>query len=248
MTLLKRMFSARWLLTTLFVFAGAALCVRLGIWQLDRLQQRRAFNSHYLQARAEPPLDINASLPESLANAEYRDAVVRGKYDFEHQVALRNQYNGSDFGYHLLTPLMLNDHLAILVDRGWIPAEGNDSPAGWQRYDAPGEVSLRGMLRLTELKPAFGGVADPTLEPGQARLDLWNNVNLERIGAQLPYKLLDAYLQPVHDLGDTTPPIPFQPEIEISEGPHLGYAGQWFIFAALLFFGYPLFYLRKQAG
>jgi surfeit locus 1 family protein len=241
------MFSARWLLTTLLVLAGAAVCVRLGIWQLDRLQQRRAFNRHYLRARAEAPLDLNSSLPESLADAEYRDAAARGHYDFEHQVALRNQYNGSEFGYHLLTPLMLNDHLAVLVDRGWIPAQDNGSASDWRKYDEAGQVSVRGMLRLTQVKPAFGGAADPTVEPGQ-RLDLWNNVNLERIGAQLPYRLLEAYLQPAPETGDTTPPIPFQPEIEITEGPHLGYAGQWFIFAALLFFGYPLFYLRRQAG
>ena len=71
-------------------------------------------------------------------------------------------------------------------------------------------------------------------------------VNLERIGSQLPYRLLDAYVQPDPEPSDALPPIPYQPEIELSEGPHLGYAGQWFSFAALLFFGYPFIYLRKQ--
>ncbi len=36
-------FSRRWWWTTLLVIAGAAVCVRLGIWQLDRLHQRRTF-------------------------------------------------------------------------------------------------------------------------------------------------------------------------------------------------------------
>lgn len=248
MTIIRRMFSSRWLLTTLLVFAGAALCVRLGIWQLDRLEQRRLFNRHYLQARAEPPLDLNDPLPEDLASQEYRDAVARGRYDFDRQVALRNQYNGSDYGYHLLTPLLLGDDLAILVDRGWIPAEGNDSPSDWRKYDGPGEAGLRGILRLGQAKPRFGGVADPTPQPDQGPLVLWNNVVLEQIGRQVPYRLLGVYLQPAPQAGDSTPPIPYQPEIEITEGPHLGYAGQWFIFAALLFFGYPIFYLRRQAG
>lgn len=248
MTILRRMFSSRWLLTTLFVLIGAAVCVRLGIWQLDRLEQRRAFNRHYLEARAEPPLDLNAPLPENLGAQEYRDAVARGRYDLEHQFALRNQYNGSDYGYHLLTPLLLRDNQAILVDRGWIPAEGNDSPASWRKYDESSDVKVRGMLRLGQAKPRFGGAADPTPQPGQPPLVLWNNLNLAQISSQLPYQLLGVYLQPSPEPGDSTPPIPYQPEIEITEGPHLGYAGQWFIFAAILFFGYPFFYLRRQAG
>jgi surfeit locus 1 family protein len=241
-----RMFSRRWILTTLLVFAGAALCIRLGIWQLDRLQQRRAFNAHYLQVRAEEPLDLNTALPQDLTSFEYRDARVRGRYDFDHQVGLRNQYNGNEYGYHLLTPLLLADNVAVLVDRGWIPAGEDSGPSSWRQYDEAGEVTVTGILRLGETKPELGGVPDPTLTPGQTQLHLWNVVNLDRIALQVPYRLLPVYLQPDPDTSDITPPIPFQPEIEISEGPHLGYAGQWFTFAALLLFGYPVFYLRKQ--
>ena len=100
-------------------------------------------------------------------------------------------------------------------------------------------------IRLGQTKPDLGGVPDPTLTPGQAKLDFWNVVNLERISQQLPYPLLDVYVQPNVDPADVTPPIPYQPEIEITEGPHLGYAGQWFTFAAILVLGYP-FYLRRQ--
>jgi surfeit locus 1 family protein len=47
------------------------------------------------------------------------------------------------------------------------------------------------------------------------------------------------------DENDTVPPIPYQPAIELTEGPHFGYALQWFTFATILLVGYP-FYLRKQ--
>ncbi|HEX2996359.1 MAG TPA: SURF1 family cytochrome oxidase biogenesis protein, partial [Anaerolineales bacterium] len=65
------------------------------------------------------------------------------------------------------------------------------------------------------------------------------------IASQMPYPILPVYIQPKPDPNDTQPPIPFQPEIELTEGPHMGYAIQWFSFAAILFIGYP-FYLRKQ--
>ena len=35
----------RWIVTTLLVVAAVALMLRLGLWQLDRLEQRRALNS-----------------------------------------------------------------------------------------------------------------------------------------------------------------------------------------------------------
>jgi len=241
--LLRKMFQRKRLIATLFVFAGTALCIRLGIWQLDRLQQRRAFNTQFESARAEAVLDLNQEIPQDITAMEWRSAKVTGEYDFANQVALRNQYNGDQYGYHLLTPLLF-DGKAILVDRGWIPADANSAPADWRKYDELGIVSLSGQIRLGQTKPAFGGVAD-TLPENGAKLEIWNNADLAHIAHQMPYPVLPVYIQPATDLSDTEPPIPFQSEVELTEGPHFGYALQWFTFATILFVGYP-FYLRKQ--
>ena len=53
--MIKPMFTRRWIFTSLLVLAGTALCIRLGIWQLDRLEQRRAFNTHVEAMWAAPP-------------------------------------------------------------------------------------------------------------------------------------------------------------------------------------------------
>lgn len=241
----RSMLSRKWILTTLLVLAGGVLCVRLGIWQLDRLAQRRAFNAHFIDMQSAPTLDLNTELPRDLPNMEYRHVQVTGTYDFANQVALRNQYHDSEYGYHLLTPLLLDNGAAVLVDRGWVPADGNDSPEGWSRYDEAEQVQVQGVMRLGPTKPDLGGVPDPTLAPGQTRLDFWNFANLERISQQIPYPVLPVYIQPDVDANDNTPPIPYQPEIDLTEGPHFGYALQWFTFATLLYLGYP-FYLRRQ--
>ena len=247
--ILQAMISRKWVLTTILVIAGAALCVRLGIWQLDRLEQRRAFNNQVESMRTMEVLDLNDSIPEDIAGMEYRKIVVRGVYDFENQVALQNYYYQGLPGYHLLTPLIIevDPPTIILVDRGWIPLEGNGSRSGWNRYDKQGQVEVQGVMRLGEAKAQIGGIPEPTLSPGQTRLDYWYIPNLERISQQLPYPVLPVYIQTDVDLNDDQPPIPFQEEIELTEGPHLGYAGQWFIFATILLVGYPL-YLRKQLG
>jgi surfeit locus 1 family protein len=240
---LLKMFQRKWLLATLLVVAGAALCIRLGIWQLDRLDQRRAFNHQVESMRAMPALDLNQQAPDDISKMEWRAVKVQGKYDFANQIALRNQYNGDQYGYHLLTPLLF-DGKAVLVDRGWIPADGNAAPQDWQKYNESGEVDLAGQLRLGQTKPRFGGVADVIPQDG-AKLALWNNADLEHIVKQLPYPALPVYIQPNVDPNDTTPPIPYQPTVELTEGPHFGYALQWFTFATMLLVGYP-FYLRKQ--
>lgn len=243
--ILRAMFSRRWLPTTLLVLLGGALCVRLGVWQLERLEQRRAFNAHVQAMWGAAPLTLTSQTSEDLTAMEYRAVTVSGRYDFGNQVALRNRYYNDQSGYHLLTPLLLEDGSAVLVERGWIPADGNSAPADWRQYDQPGLVTVQGQIRLGQSKPDLGGVPDPTLAPGQARLDFWNTVNLERIRQQAPYPMLEVFVQPEVDPTDTTPPIPYQPEIELTEGPHLGYAGQWFTFATILVLGYP-FFLRQQ--
>lgn len=242
---MKTLLTPQWLLTTLLVLLATGVLMRLGFWQLDRLELRRAFNAHYVEVIAMPPLEIDAAPAEDLAAMEYRAATVTGVYDHENQIALRNQYNDLVFGYHLITPLVLADGTAILVDRGWIPASGNEAPADWRKYDQPGQITLSGVLRLGE-EPEMGGVRDPELAEGQTRLEFWNNLHLARIALQVPHPLLPVYLQPDQPANNDQPPIiPARPEIEITEGSHQGYALQWFTFAAMLFFGYP-FFVRKQ--
>ena len=243
----RRMLSREWVLTTIIVILGVALCVRLGIWQLDRLEQRRNFNSHVEAMWAASTIVLPGEQTNFLLDEmEYRSITAVGVYDYDNQVALRNQYWENQYGYHLITPLIIGEGIAVLVDRGWIPAESNENPVDWQKYRSDQEiVSISGIIRLGQEEPDVGGRPDPTLFPGQDRLDFWNNVNLIRLADQLPYKLENIYIQldSVEDSDEL--PIPVQPQLELTEGPHLGYAGQWFTFAALLFFGYP-FFIRKR--
>jgi surfeit locus 1 family protein len=234
--------------TTVLVILGTVLCIRLGIWQLDRLDQRRTFNAHVEAMWAAPAITLPEEMGDfHLETMEYRSVQAQGEYDFSSQVVLRNQYNEDEYGYHLLTPLVIGEGIAVIVDRGWIPAEGNDHPDDWRIYDTEFiYVNLSGIVRQGQDRPDIGGRPDPTLGPNQNGLDFWNNVNLDRFTDQMSYQLLNVYIQLDPKDEKKSPPIPFQPEIELSEGPHLGYAGQWFTFAAILFFGYPVFIRKRE--
>jgi surfeit locus 1 family protein len=246
------MFSRRWILATLLVLAACAVMVRLGIWQLDRLAQRRLFNARVTAQVGLPPLELTASalssdpaLPSDLPGMEYRPVVVRGTYDFSHQVALRNQVNGNSPGVSLLTPLKIDGtDRYILVERGWVP--GLDStPDAWRAYDEPGLVEVHAVIRRSQSKPDFGRRADPIPAPGQPPLRLWYFANVEGISTQMPYALLPVYAQQAPDASLTGLPVRSSPELDLSEGPHQSYAIQWFSFAAVLLFGYP-FFIRKR--
>lgn len=248
---LPRLFSRRWVLVTLLVFAGTAVLARLGVWQLDRLEQRRAFNARVLAQIDQPALELDAAADAlDLYNMEYRQVTVSGEYDFSQEVALRNQVYRDQYGVRLLTPLKISgSDLYVLVDRGWIPGDdftaGLDSGAGWPQFQEPGVVTVRGVIRRPQTRPDFGNISDPTPAPGE-RIAAWHLANLPQMQAQMPYPILPVYIQQAPDEAWTSLPYRTQPELEISEGPHQGYAVQWFTFAAILFFGYPFFVYRED--
>jgi surfeit locus 1 family protein len=240
------MFTRRWILATLLVAFGVGLCIRLGIWQLDRLDQRRAFNARVQAQIDQPALTLDANtLQDDIANMEYRQVQVTGKYDFSQEIALRNQYYGNEWGVHLITPLKIADtDQTILVDRGWIPAADFET-GDWSKFAESGVVTVSGVLRAAQTRAQLGTRTDPTPAPGEAPRQSWNFVNISLISRQFPYPLLEAYIQQAPNPSWTGLPYRTQPELELTEGPHMGYALQWFTFATILGIGYP-FFLRRQ--
>jgi len=241
--------SRRWILTTLLVLAGVGVLARLGIWQLDRLAARRQFNAHVTEQQSAPALALDPitlsdpDLEKAITGMEYRMITARGEFDFSHQVALRNQAWGNEWGVHLLTPLRIaGSDQSVLVDRGWIPAEAFMS-GDWSDFDEPGVVTVQGIVRASQSKPDYGKKNDP-----EGELMAWNFANVERIQAQTPYSLLPVYIQQAPDPTWTRLPYRSLPELELTEGPHMGYALQWFSFAAILGIGYPFFIRKTQSG
>ncbi len=244
--MLRLLFSRQWWWTTLLVIAAIGVMARLGVWQLDRLAQRRAVNARVSAQLAQPALTLTGdALAADLTSMEYRSVIVSGAYDFSQQVALRNQaWNDGQatprVGIHLLTPLVIaGADQAAIVDRGWIPLE-QAAPEAWSKFDEPGTVEVKGVIRLSHSRADFGSVSDPA-----GYLREWNLVNLPRIGEQISRPLLPVYIQQSPAPSWRALPYRTQPELDLSEGPHFGYAVQWFVFAAMLGIGYT-FYVRQS--
>jgi len=237
MTTIKRLFSRQWWWVTLIVIAGVVFLARLGVWQLDRLQQRREFNAMVHDRWVQDPYDISAAnLPADLSELEYRRVQATGTFDYEHQIALKNQHRDNQPGVHLITPLLLQDGRAVLVDRGWIPQADAD-PEAWRKYDEPAGEPIVSLIQESQLMP-FGKPVPVPDAPEQA----WFYVNIDAIQPQMPYDLLPFFLLQLPEENRPYDALPYREEpLRLTEGNHLSYAIQWFTFALILGFGYIQF-------
>ncbi len=74
-------------------------------------------------------------------------------------------------------------------------------------------------------------------------------VDVAAIQPDLPYTLLPFYVKesPLAANPRTTPPLRTARDVDLSEGPHLGYALQWFTFSIGLGVAYLIFVNRQLA-
>jgi surfeit locus 1 family protein len=229
----------RWLPLTVAIIALTIIFILLGVWQLQRLGQRRAANANLIARMEQAPLTLDGSALD-VDSADLRRATVTGVFDAANEVVLRNRAYNESAGVHILTPLRITgSDVALLVDRGWIPY---DAASQLANFPPPaGEVTVAGILRRGQTRTSSLAPMD-VLPPGGSRLDAWHRVDIAAIQGQTPYTLLPVYMEQERlDANDFSLPRP-DPDIALDEGPHLGYAIQWFAFAFIACFGYIFFY------
>jgi surfeit locus 1 family protein len=237
----------RGLLAAILVLAAAAVCVRLGFWQLDRLEQRRAYNETLQTAMAQPPLTLDAAAYAAAAADPqvhaYRRVRAVGRYLPEPLMVLRGRSLGGRPGVNAVSALELPDGGLVLVDRGWIPAPDGASAAP-AIVRAEGPASVEGILQ-----PMGVGEGAAAPAPVAAEGDtLWSFRALEarEMAARLGAPVLPLYVRLLPDGTEAAePPLPV-PLPELTEGNHLGYAVQWFSFAAIAVGGLLLLLWRGQ--
>lgn len=223
-----------WLLVAAVLVAG--VCVRLGVWQLERLAERRSYNTTVLSASALPAVDLD-SLPAG--DPPYRQVIVRGRYDSGRELVLANRPRRGSPGVHILTPLVrAGSDTAVLVVRGWVYAPDAAHPelARWREDSARGAV---GYIRSYDA-PVPGQRAATT---GAILRHLDHGAAAEA----LPYPLAPYLVVLTGDGADTVSERP--PRLDspaLGEGPHLSYAFQWFAFAAVAIAG-TLVFIRQSS-
>jgi surfeit locus 1 family protein len=116
------------LIPTLVYLCVFPALIALGMWQLDRSEQKRIFLEEQEQAAANEPIHLTAAIENNTKALRYRKVEVAGRYDVAHQFLVDNQISDGKAGYFVLTPFILTgENKAVLVNRGWIPLNQNRS-------------------------------------------------------------------------------------------------------------------------
>ena len=239
--------SARGLAAAAGVLVIAAVCIRLGFWQLHRLEERRARNAVLEAALAEPVLVLEGEALRAVAEAperfRFRRVRATGRFD-RGAVLLRGRARQGAPGVHLVAPLVLAaGDTAILVDRGWLPA-ADAATADPRPYTIAGPVSVMGLLHPLPPAVAEDGALVRPLEGGNVRTV--QRLHAGVLGPEGPPAVLPVYLQRIPPEGGEDS-LPFAaPVPALDEGPHLGYAFQWFSFAAIAVVGFAVVTLRRM--
>lgn len=222
----------RWLGFLLLVVVLAGVCVRLGLWQFDRLSQRREDNARITVNLEREPVAVAdvVSVGGSVGEEqEWRQVSATGTYDSAHQVVVRYQYRDAGRGVDVVTPLVTSDGTAVLVDRGWMPGD-SPTPADVPT-SATGTVTATGWLRID----STAGASAIRPEQGQVRA-----ISSTGIAATVSYPLFPGYVA----LTVQSPPeaslTPAEPP-DLGQGPHFFYGVQWFFFGSLAVFGWFYF-------
>lgn len=229
----------KWIVAGVVVVVLAAVFIRLGFWQLSRLEERRLENTvAQMRLHADPaPLDqLVAEAGDDPTSLEYRRATTTGTWDPTEEVLIRSQVELGNAGFHVITPLVLEGDRAILVNRGWVPLTMDDPPI---EGASPTQGMVEGWIHLTQTRPPLGA------EEPEGDLAVLNRVDIDRIGSQMPYELAPVYLVAVGE--EDQFPVPVDPPDFTDEGPHLAYAIQWFGFAIVGAVGF-YFLVRRKGG
>jgi cytochrome oxidase assembly protein ShyY1 len=163
---------------------------------------------------------------------------VTGHYDPAHEILARVRSLNGTVGFEVLTPLVLADNTAVLVDRGWLPAPDAVTAAPVVPAAPAGDVTVVGRVHAPESDgetplPFDGKPAVRRIDPA-------------KLTSAVPYPLYGGYLTlqtqtPAADPAFT--PIP--PDYQDAEM-NAGYVAQWSAFAVLTLAGL-VYLIYRQA-
>jgi cytochrome oxidase assembly protein ShyY1 len=238
LSVLRFLASRQWVVRIIAGLILATAFVLLGLWQLDRNEQRQARNAAVEAGLNRPPAPLDDVLAVGAPVADgdqWRTVQVTGRYDGDNQLVLRLRPQGGQAGVHVLTPLVTSSGAVVLVDRGFVATAGADVPD----LPAPpsGEVEVIGRVRSSE----NGGERTGDPSTGMIRF-----VDLDELAPAVDGPLYGGWLELVEQGPPPDDSLALVPPPELESGPHLSYAIQWFAFAVIGVGGFILL-VRAEA-
>ncbi len=219
------------------------LFLSLGLWQLDRAEQKRTLHHEFegRQAASEIKLNKEDVIRKNFGELQWRKVIIEGVFSRDNNVLLDNQVQGGVAGYFVYTPFKLKEQEAwVLVNRGWVPA-------GASRDNPPEIAAEEGILQISGSvkSPPKTGIllAENIAERLGGGIVRVQKLELTGIGETLNLELLPyvVRMNPESPAGFArTWKAPGS-----GEEKHLGYAFQWFAMATAIFVIYLVLNIKR---
>jgi surfeit locus 1 family protein len=228
---------ARFAIVTLGALVMCAATARLGFWQLDRGAQKAALQAA-IDARAkQPPLAGSVALDGDAAQLHHRRITLAGRWSGAHTVLLDNRQMGGRPGFDVITPLVLADGRAVLVQRGWVVRDLNDRTRLPAFATPTDDLSIEGRIA-----PPPARLYDfAASQAGRIR----QNLDLDAFARETGLRLVPglSVLQTDPPSGAEAPLRRDWPVPGSGSAKNYGYAFQWFGLSALVVVLYVWFQL-----
>lgn len=235
----KRDFSPG-LLPSILTAVLLSVFIKLGLWQMDRAEQKTQLAESVQERRNASPLMMIGPDAET-DKILWRAVELDGEFRQDLHFLLDNQVNKGRAGYFLYSVLEFTDGPDVLVNRGWMAGQGD-------RTQAPVFMTPQSKVRIMgeiKLPPVTGWLlaenTDERLSDSVIRLQTINIDSIER-----SYNLdLRAFVLRLKAGSDAGLMLDW-PEPGSGVEKHHGYAFQWFAMAAALLIIYLVVNLRKK--
>jgi len=196
----------------------------LGFWQLDRAEEKRVIEQVIVLAQSNPAELVVQ--PSTLIGKEHYQVLLKGRYDNNKQFVYDNQIVNSNAGYYVLTPFVLENNTAILVNRGFVPWYGNReklADINVSENKTTIKVKLIKPKQRIKLKQQYIEEKFPLLI---------QSLDIDKISDLTGYQIVPmlAQLDVKAENGFFRQWKPFYGSVD----KHLGYALQWFLMALVL--------------
>ena len=231
---MRQLFSPRWILIHLLIGGLATLMVFLGIWQLQRLDDRRARNA---EIELNTTQDIATATQDfGTSTDEWRRVVLTGNYVAGSDISVINRSQDGVAGDNVAAVFETETNGFFLVNRGFVPLSVTKQPA------PKDSISLVGYVRMNQTRRNVGAIDSSTKGTTE-----FQRYDLERIKSALDVDInTNFYVQLIKESPSTNAqwpsPVPFP---AVDEGPHFSYAMQWFFFSFVALAGWIVVIVRK---
>lgn len=234
----KIRFTPTWRMS-LLALLSISLFMCLGIWQIMRAHEKEHMLTDQNMLSNYTPILWQ---PGSSFPLQYQQIAIKG-YFLPQILLLDNQHFRHQFGYNVLSPLVLSDNRVVLVDRGWV--EGDITRRTFpQIHDEKLQKSIikqRGSAYYPSVKNWRLG---PIFEKKQANLAI-----VELIDTKLFSQILHKSVYPFIIRLNKEEPNGFEREwgvVAMSPQRHYGYALQWFVMGLVIIILYVALNCKKK--